>query len=196
MKWWKSILLAILLLLPPGAAAVSERLTRYPHRFAEAEPGRIYRGGFPTEENLRRLHKDLGIRTVISLTGDESGTKYLDEKRTATTLGMDFLRFPMPGDGRASYGDLDRAVDALQLAVTAPDKRPVYFHCEAGKQRSNALLASYRLRACGWTMDQVLDELEEKYDLQHDDEAPLVAHLREYAKWLESSGHRPRSPSD
>jgi protein-tyrosine phosphatase len=59
----------------------------------------------------------------------------------------------------------------------------VYVHCAAGKQRSNAAVAAYRMRHCGWTLEQTLAELEEKYGLDRTAEAALVEHLEKY--WRE-----------
>lgn len=196
MTWWKSLLLAILLLVPPGTVAVGERLQRYPRRMAEVDPGRLYRGGFPSEKHLYLLHDDFGIRTIISLTGDDTQNKHLEERRVATNLGMGYLRFPMPGDGCAAYGDLDRAADALALTLQSPEKCPIYYHCAAGKQRSNALLAAYRLRKCGWTLDRTLAELKTRYDLDPEKENKLIEHLRGYDKWLEAGGYRTRPTHD
>ena len=188
MKPFRSILLAFLLLVPPALAAVGERRHRFPNRFAVVIPGRLFRGGFPTAGDVRNLKSDRGIQTIISLTGDKNEPKYEDEKRTAESLSIRLLRFPMPGNGCADFGDLDRAADALADALANPGKRPVFYHCDAGKQRSNALLAAYRMRAGRWSFDRALQELVQSYDLDRENEKVLVDHLRAYAKWLEASG--------
>lgn len=196
MRPGRSILLAFLLLIPPAAAVVVDRLNDYPRRFEEVIPERLYRGGFPTAKNIRVLKAEQAVQTIISLTGEKNEPKYLDEKRTAEALGIRLLRFPMPGNGCAEFGDLDRAADALADALASPAKRPVFYHCDAGKQRSNALLAAYRMRDCRWSFDRALEELVQDYDLDLVKEKNLVDHLRAYAKWLESSGFGPEKPAD
>jgi protein-tyrosine phosphatase len=101
----------------------------------------------------------------------------------------------MPGDGCAELGDLDRAADALDAALARPDRSPVFFHCDAGKQRTNAVLAAYRMRIKGWSLEQALDELENCYDFDRQNENELADHLAAYADWLFASGWRPASPA-
>jgi hypothetical protein len=87
----------------------------------------------------------------------------------------------MPGNGCAPFEDLDAAAAAIAAALADPNKSPVFFHCQAGKQRSNAALAAYRMKRCGWSFDQTIAELQEQYDLDPIAEKVLVDHLREYA---------------
>ena len=80
---------------------------------------------------------------------------------TVERLGIHLLRFPMPGDGRGEFAALEQAA----MAIADKGNRPVFFHCAAGKQRSNAAWAAYRLKFWGWSVEQALAELERDYDL-------------------------------
>lgn len=191
----KSVLLVFLLLVPPVATAVIAKAQRYPKRFAEVIPGRLYRGGFPTARHIRNLKDDKNIGVVISLTGVESDPKYKQELDAVNGASMQFMRFALPGDGCAEFGDLDRVADALAEVLKDKNGWPVFFHCDAGKQRSNAVLAAYRMKQCGWPLGRAMRELEDHYDLDHEDERELVDHLRQYAQWLVASGWRPLSAS-
>ncbi len=184
----RTCLLIIALIVPMAAAAIYGGLSRYPNRFAEVEAGEIYRGGFPAADHLDSLAEEKRVRTVVSLTGFESKPKYLEEQRAAERLGLQLLRYPMPGDGCGPYEMMDRAAEAIG------DQKnwPVFFHCAAGKQRSNAAQAAYRLKKCGWTVDQALEELERHHGLDPREEAELVEHIRGYAAWLESGGDADR----
>ena len=188
MKPFRTILLAILLFVPPAATAVGSKLLQYPNRFAEVIPGGLYRGGFPTARHIRNLSRDKRIKTIVSLTGDKDEPKYKDELRAAKEASIQFRRFPMPGNGCGEFGDLDRAADVL----ANEDNWPIYFHCGAGKQRSNAVLAAYRMRKCHWPLDRALKELEEHHDLDREEEEVLVDHLGAYARWLAASRQRAR----
>ena len=178
MKVWRTLLLIVALLVPPGIAAVVSRSQQFPRRFAEVVPASIYRGGFPSADHIYNLANEKRIRTVVSLTDLKEAPKYAEEVEAARSAGLRLLRYPLHGDGRGEFDDLDKAADAIG------DKAnwPVFFHCDAGKQRSNAVLAAYRLRKCGWTIDKALDELESKYDLDREKEKVLVDYLREYAE--------------
>ena len=89
--------------------------------------------------------------------------------------------FPMPGDGRATFDLLDGAADAMADSRNGP----TYFHCAAGKMRSGAALAAYRMKHCGWTYERAMTEAAQ-HDLDNDseNEKQLRQHLRKYAMYL------------
>lgn len=190
MRPFRTVLLALLLLVPPAAVAIADLALRYPARFAEVIPGQVYRGGVPTPRQVANLQRDKGVKTIISLTDDVDRPPYNGAKRAVKECGIRLLSFPMPGDGCANFGMLDRATDALAAALRDPDRWPVFYHCSAGKQRSNALLAAYRMKVQGWPVERALQELERDYGLDRQNEAKLAEHLRAYAKWLAASGNR------
>lgn len=179
----RTVILVIVLAAPPIATIVGSRIydrIRYPRRFAEVVPDAVYRGGFPTAEDLDHLKEDKSIRTIVNLTertNRPEEKKMLDE---AARLGIRVHQFPMPGDGRGDYAALDQA--AAVIANRA--NWPLYFHCAAGKQRSNAAWAAYRMRHCGWSLEKALAELERDYDLDRNAERLLCVHLAGYSRWL------------
>lgn len=149
-----------------------------PRRFAIVEPGKIYRGGYPEERELRWLRQQLGVGEIVSLM-DESrdASKAGREHSAAAALGLRLEEFPMPGDGRGDFDTLDAAADAI---AARSSKGVIYVHCSAGKQRSNAATAAWRMKHCGWSADQAIDELTRRYGFEPGDEARLAAHLRAY----------------
>jgi protein tyrosine/serine phosphatase len=186
----RTIMLVALLLVPPAATAIASKALRYPKRFAEVIPGRLYRGGFPSARQIRNLRRDLNIKTIVSLTDTKDQPKYLDEQRVASELGIRIRRFRMPGNGCGDFAKLDMAADA----VAQTDDWPTFFHCNAGKQRSNAVLAAYRMRNLGWSLSQAMEELEDDHDFDHQAEKVLADHLAEYAQWLAASGRQTKTP--
>ncbi len=197
----KALLIPALLILPVSTAVVTKldlvdataHAILYPKRFAEVERGSLYRGGYPSARHIRNLATDLDVRTIVSLTGrvdDEDERAMLAEARD---LRLRTLRFPMPGNGCVEdLGVLDKAADAIHNAAN----HPVFFHCAAGKQRSNAVLAAYRMKHCGWSLDEALAELKTRYDLLADGkEQVLVEHLRGYAKHLGLKAQRSSTPA-
>jgi protein-tyrosine phosphatase len=186
----RPITLILILLIPPAACVALREYrdyTRYPRRFAEVIPDALYRGGYPTAENIRLLHDSRGIRTVVNLTDEKASPEERDMLSAVEQMGLNFFRVKMPGDGRGDPAALDKAADA----IANKENWPVFFHCAAGKQRSNAALAAYRIRHCGWSADQALAELREKYDLDPADEQSLCDHLQAYARRAET-----RRPND
>jgi protein tyrosine/serine phosphatase len=183
--------LLLLLLIPPAAALGLSELRdymRFPRRFAEVEPRALYRGGMPTADNIRNLRQENGIRTVVNLTDEKNTAEEKAMVQTIQRLGLKFFRVKMPGDGMADFASLDMAADAL----ANKDNWPVFFHCAAGKQRSNAALAAYRLKYCGYSLEKVFAELTGKYDLDTRTESALWEHIRRYSVW--AAAHRPMPP--
>lgn len=195
----RTFLLILALLIPPAAGVGVSRLvewSRYPRRFAEVAPAQVFRGGFPSRDEIAQLHRDKGIRSIVSL------TDLTDRKRDRAMIlesrkhNITMLRFPMPGNGRGDFDMMDRAAEA----IADPRNQPVFFHCAAGKQRSNAVQAAYRLRYCGWSLDAVREELvqDQGLDLADPGEAELWRHIEAYAAHLgkQESGrdHEARDP--
>lgn len=177
----RTAVIIVALLAPPATTAIVTRLQQFPNRFAEVIPGKLYRGGYPSASNIRHLQKSNHIRTILSLTGPVDKPKERDMLAEANALDIRALRVPMPGNGCGNFDALDRAADILNNA----DNYPIFFHCQAGKQRSNAALAAYRMRHCGWPLDQVIEELEDRHGLdRHGKESVLVDHLAAYEKHL------------
>lgn len=185
----RALLLIFALLMPPGIVAVAERSQKYPRRLAEVVPDKIFRGGFPTAGHIRNLVTDKGIKTVVSLTGLKEEPKYVDELEAVNAAGLRLIRIAMPGNGCGHFEDLDRAAEA----IGDQENWPVFFHCAAGKQRSNAALAAYRLRKCGWTIERTLSELEADHGLDPDSEKALVDHLRQYSERVDRPNRLPKS---
>ncbi|MFQ5411252.1 MAG: hypothetical protein ACE5EC_03105 [Phycisphaerae bacterium] len=180
----RTLLIVIALFIPPTLTVVIPEWTRYPRRFAEVEPGHLYRGGYPSAEHIRNLSESRGIRTVVSLTGKIDNPEEQALIETMAELQINHRRFPMPGNGCGEMKMLDAAADALNRRADWP----IFFHCKAGKQRSNAALAAYRMKYCGYTLEAALKELEDHYDLDRNGkEKELADHLAKYARTLENS---------
>lgn len=167
---------------PPVAAIVGAEVRerqRYPRRFAEVVPNEVYRGGFPSVDDIVHLKEDKSIRTIVNLTGPTDRPEEREMLAKVESLGIHLLRFPMPGDGRGDFAMLEQAA----VAIADQGNRPIFFHCAAGKQRSNAAWAAYRMKFCGWSVEEALAELERDYDLDRNAERALCDHLRDYQRW-------------
>jgi len=190
----RSTLLVLLIVAPPIITAGVMRTRERPRRFFEVEAGRLYRGGFPTGDQIRRMHRDLRIRTVISLTSDEDRPRDRDLEKAIGELHLRHLRFAMSGDGTGELATLDEAADAL----AAEEDGPIFFHCAAGKQRSSAALGAYWMKHKGKSLDEALKDLSREYglDAEGEDQA-LAEQLKKYAQYLrERSGQTVEEADD
>lgn len=118
------------------------------------EPDQIYRGGLHQPGPLRRLIRTYGIRTILSLRGPCDS-----EEQIAGEMGVEWIRCDL--DAAEAEGRIVTALETAAGVLADPSKRPVYFHCVRGWDRSNVVQAAYRMLACGWTLDRAVAELEQ-----------------------------------
>lgn len=120
-------------------------------RFAEIRPG-LTRGGEPGTEGLRYLQRK-GYRTIVSFLTDPAESAWVVQS------GMRYVHLPM----RSSFFFADTPTDeqVQQFLSVASDSTlyPMYIHCHAGKDRTGAMTAIYRMEVCGWTADEAVEEM-------------------------------------
>lgn len=112
---------------------------------------KVFRGGRPSEDGLRQL-KTMGIKTVISLRGDDTYT-YMEE-HLCRQYGLGFTSIPLsiykqPNDSQV--------VKFLEI-ITDEKKQPVFVHCESGRDRTGAMIAVYRVIVEGWDIKEAYHE--------------------------------------
>lgn len=157
------------------ALQVTLRYQRY-RRFAEVEAGQLYRSGELKEPILRDVIQTHKLKTILTLQVDDgSDPEQQAERQVAGETGVQLLRVEMPGNGCGSFEALDRAADFM----ADPANRPILVHCAAGVQRTGAAYTAYRVKHCGWTLQQALDE---NRRLGHpiDEKPELLNHLQAY----------------
>jgi hypothetical protein len=107
-------------------------------RFANVEPGRLWRGGQPTEAGLDQLQK-LGVRRIVKL----NSSRLEFETREAKKRGMEVTALPI-SFLRQSFGNPDPA--RLRAAVEACNSgEKTYIHCTHGRDRTGLLVGLYRV---------------------------------------------------
>jgi len=169
-------LLVLAVLTAAGVAVKYGRYQIFPKRFAVVEPGQLYRSGHLEPWPLERVIREHGIRTILALTRPEPDTrKQQQEAAVVAREGLELIRIGMPGDGCAPFDSLDQAADVI--ADTA--HRPLLVHCAAGVHRTGASYAAWRIRYCGWTLEQVFDEAR-RHHVTPDSSPKLCAHIRRY----------------
>jgi protein tyrosine phosphatase (PTP) superfamily phosphohydrolase (DUF442 family) len=122
-----------------------------PRNFATVEPGQIYRGAFQFPFPMRRIIRNYGIKTILAVRQKSSP----GEPELAQELGLNYHVVPITRASQATDDQLDAAA-----AILADAKNyPVYLHCHGGRDRTNMAVAAYRIRYCGWTLEQTVAEL-------------------------------------
>jgi protein tyrosine phosphatase (PTP) superfamily phosphohydrolase (DUF442 family) len=119
--------------------------------FYTVEPGAIYRGAEQKPGPLLRIIRDYGIRTIVCLVDPEPS-----ERQVAESQGVRWIWLPLADSSLASTFD---TLEKFTEVVADPVNQPVFYHCRRGVYRSNLAQAVYRIRCCGWTVDETLAEL-------------------------------------
>ncbi|HEY0404911.1 MAG TPA: tyrosine-protein phosphatase [Pyrinomonadaceae bacterium] len=143
---------ALLALALLAGATMAQSEARYPELPEFHEVNRqLYRGAQPRDGGLRKL-SELGIKTIISLRGENEITT--DERKEAEGLGLRYFSVPLPGLSRPSNEQVER----ILALVNAPENQPVFVHCNHGKDRTGTIVAVYRITHDGWTSEQAKAE--------------------------------------
>ena len=169
------LLVGAILATGAGVAGVAWRMNRHadlPKNFGVVEPGRIYRSGQPTLDNLRAAHDTYGFRTIVHLGGDRpDDPQAIAERELAAELGATWLGVPLQGNGT---GDPDVYVQVVDM-MRDPDHHPILVHCGAGAQRTSAAVILYKHIVLG---EAISDVYPESFEYRHEaDEWPLLAYI-------------------
>lgn len=121
-------------------------------RFALIRPG-LARGGEPNQGGLRYL-RDHGYRTVVSFLTNDAESSWV------VNSGMRWIHIPMRSGLFSAQPPTQDQVRQFLSVVTDSTQYPVFIHCHAGKDRTGAMSAIYRMEACGWTKDEALAEMD------------------------------------
>lgn len=113
---------------------------------------RLYRGGQPSRQGLRRL-KEMGIKTVVNLRS--SGGMKDREEEECHKLGLHYEHLRMPAFGHVPEAVVKRFFELVEN----PDTSPVFIHCLTGTDRVNVLCALYRIRHQHWSAQKAYEEM-------------------------------------
>ena len=132
-----------------GFAQVEPRYAELPnfHRVNQ----QLYRGGQPKDSGLRKL-KDLGVKTIVNLRGEDAHTRA--ESEEARSLGLRYYSIALPEFSRPK----DEEVAQVLGIINDPENQPVFIHCHHGKDRTGTIVACYRISHDGWTAQDAKDE--------------------------------------
>lgn len=112
-----------------------------PKRFGVVEEGAIYRVSKLTPPTMRKLVRDLELKTIIDFGAYAEGSvEDLALARQAEKLGITRIRLPLTGFGT---GNPNAYARALQL-MADESNHPIMVGCGAGTERTGACVMLYR----------------------------------------------------
>jgi protein tyrosine phosphatase (PTP) superfamily phosphohydrolase (DUF442 family) len=148
-------------------------------RFAEIEPGRIYRGAWQKPWPMRRIVRDHGIRTIVALAHPLDHPLPQQEQALARELGVKWVHVPIV-DLRGGVNDKREISDQIEAAaavIADPRNQPVFFHCHHGINRASMVQMAYRMLYCGWSLEQASDEIDREFGLVEVSRGPDYRHM-------------------
>lgn len=186
------IIAAVLLGAFVFAAAVAGwwEIDLYRANWGVVVPGQIFRSAQMPSWLIRRKVEENHIGVIIFLSHDDMEDPDLQaEKQVANDEAVQFLNFPMMGDGVAKPEMYTKALLALCSANRAGQR--VLVHCHSGAQRTGGVIAVYRMLVEKIPADQALAEMR---FYGHDPKKNLTlipflnAHIGEWADALAKAG--------
>jgi hypothetical protein len=148
-------------------------------KFAEVEPGKIYRGAWQQPWPMRRIVKEHHIKTIVALAHPDDHPLAVHEKALADELGVRWIHIPIVEE--RGPGDVKTVSDCLEQAAAAladPNNQPVYFHCHHGLNRASMVQIAYRTMYCGWTLERATDEVARTFGLVTVSKGPDYRHMK------------------
>jgi tyrosine-protein phosphatase SIW14 len=164
-RWLQCVFAGFILLLLVGGPCAYARYRHHTLRnFHVVHEGILYRSGQLTVAGLARLVHDYRIKTVVTLRdahnpGDEPPD--LDEEEWCRKEELNHFRLPqLPWLAHDGSVPNQVNVDRFLEIMNNPANYPVLVHCLAGKHRTGAMCAVFRMEHDHWTNQQAIDELE------------------------------------
>lgn len=110
---------------------------------SEIEPG-LWRGHAPYFRTSYEELRQLGVRTVLDLRGNQPLASFV-ERRRVEAMGLTYRKV------RFGFQPLRDGSDAAVLAAMQNRADyPLYVHCNIDRDRSAVAVAAYRVRVQGW----------------------------------------------
>jgi len=120
-----------------------------------ALPGGLYRCSQPSPGQIRKYHRQLGIKTIINLRGADDTRRYALEAEECRRLGITLIDFK--GILSRSAPEVEWLLKAETMLADA--SYPVLIHCKSGADRAGFAAALYRMFRLGEPVQDAMREL-------------------------------------
>ncbi|MFN7926913.1 MAG: dual specificity protein phosphatase family protein [Blastocatellia bacterium] len=111
----------------------------------------IFRGAQPQPDGLKKL-AEMRVHTIINLRNTSAETEA--EGKVVKDLGLRYYNIPLPALSRPNFEQINQVLSLMHDRTNAP----VFVHCKRGDDRTGTIIACYRMRYEGWTVEQAVAE--------------------------------------
>lgn len=188
-RWLLGVFLFLFIVGGPLAYAKYRKANM--RNFREVEDGVLYRSGQLSLTGLQRVRHDYGIKTVITLRAGKQADEQSPDTAEEQFCGrqeMFYFRFPYreksvhgsPWVKVNGVASVDEYVEQFLKIMDDPKHHPVLIHCFAGKNRTGAFAAIYRMEYQRWTNAAAIDELKAAGYSDIEDHDDLLTYLQTY----------------
>jgi protein tyrosine phosphatase (PTP) superfamily phosphohydrolase (DUF442 family) len=109
------------------------------HNFHSVSDGRVYRSAQMSSASLASAIRELGIRSVVNLRGDNTGADWYEaEINTAQQLDVRHFDFDLSAGREVTDAQMEKILATIDHAP-----KPVLIHCKNGADRSGLVGALY-----------------------------------------------------
>ncbi len=127
--------------------------------FHVLEEGRAYRSAQPFLTDIKDVVEEYGVKTIINLRGAQPGEfEYEQEREIARALGVELENIGMSARRLPHEEDLKKLLRLFDEA-----EYPIWFHCQAGADRTGEAAAIYAMEHMGQSREEALEQLTPKF---------------------------------
>jgi tyrosine-protein phosphatase SIW14 len=196
-RWLQYIFAVSIALLIVGAplAYAKYRGNRL-RNFHVVREGVLYRSGQLPLDGLARVIHDYGIKTVVTLrSGHQPGdlAPDLSEEEYCAKEEINYVRLAqLPWE--AADGSVPNEINVFKFRelMSNPENHPVLVHCLAGKHRTGAMCAVFRMEQDHWTNQQAIEEIKLYGFDTLDETLDVLGYLESYRpRWCQPTPEPP-----
>lgn len=140
------------------ALFIDHEILRLLYRNFYAISNRAYRSNHPSAAFIRKMQRDHGIKTIISMRRADTTGQYLLEKEACDQLGITLSHILMSSRELPDVANILKAKTLLETA-----EYPILIHCKSGADRAGLMSVFYEHFVEHKTIEDSLKQLSMKY---------------------------------
>lgn len=144
-------------------------------------PGRIYRSGNPSSNDIINWTRQYGLKTVIDLRADGVSRAYPDEQHAANQAGVALQYIKLSATHQPSGETLRKLILAIEGA-----QEPLLMHCEGGADRAGLASFIAAMAIGGQDYEQATTQFSARY-FHLDTDLPITRVLHDYRQYCKDN---------